>query len=274
MNRIARDAKSDGTVGKALEVLDQVAAFGRPVRFGDLLEDSPFPKATLYRFVQTLTNQGMLTFDPERQTYAPGMRLVRLAHAAWAQSSLAPVARPHVDALAQDTAETVHLAQLDHAQVLYVDKRNAEAEVEMYSSAGKIGPAYCTGVGKAMLAFLDEATLEDIIHQQSFHRFTEHTLTDAPSLRRELKAIRERGYGFDREEHEPGIICLAVPILTNGQRPIGALSVTSTTARVTLDELEELAPRVRDAAQRISEDAQQWRFPDQINQSNQKTGTD
>lgn len=273
MNRITRDAKSDGTVGKALEVLDRVAAFGRPVRFGELLEESPFPKATLYRFVQTLTNQGMLSFDAERQTYAPGMRLVRLAHAAWAQSSLAPIARPHVDALARETRETVHLAQLDHAQVLYVDKRNAETAVEMYSSAGKIGPAYCTGVGKAMMAFLPEERLEEIIDQQSFHRFTDETLTDAPSLRRELAAIRAAGYGFDREEHEPGIICVAVPILTAGQQPIGAISVTSTTARVTLDDLDALAPRVMTAAQNIAEEAQHWRFPDQINATFSKTGT-
>ena len=95
----------DGTVGKALEVLDQVAAFGRPVRFSDVLARSEFPKPTLYRFIQTLTNQGMLQYDPERQTYAPGLRLVRLAHAAWAQSSLAPVARPHVDALSAETGD-------------------------------------------------------------------------------------------------------------------------------------------------------------------------
>ncbi|MEO0754386.1 MAG: helix-turn-helix domain-containing protein, partial [Pseudomonadota bacterium] len=80
---MTRATSADGTVGKALEVLDQVAAFGRPVRFSELLAASPFPKATLYRFVQTLTNQGMLAFDAERQTYGPGLRLVRLAHAAW-----------------------------------------------------------------------------------------------------------------------------------------------------------------------------------------------
>ena len=273
MNRISRDARSDGTVGKALDVLDRVAAFGRPVRFGELLEDSPFPKATLYRFVQTLTNQGMLMFDSERQTYAPGMRLVRLAHAAWAQSSLAPVASPHVDALARETRETVHLAQLDHAQVLYVDKRNAEAAVEMYSSAGKVGPAYCTGVGKAMMAFLPEDDLEEVIDQQSFHRFTEHTLTDAPTLRRELKAIAAEGHGFDREEHEPGIICVAVPILTAAGRPIGAISVTSTTSRVSLDDLEALAPRIKQAARRIAEEAHHWRFPAQNNGTQSGTGT-
>jgi len=129
-----------GTVGKAMAVLDQVAAIGRPVRFGTLLEQSVFPKATLYRLLQTLTRQSLLSFDPERQTYALGLRLVRLAHAAWHQSSLAPIARPWLDRLSAELGETVHLAQLDAGQVLYVDKRNAARPVEMFSDAGKVGP--------------------------------------------------------------------------------------------------------------------------------------
>jgi DNA-binding IclR family transcriptional regulator len=253
----------DGTVGKALEVLDQVAAFGRPVRFAELLADSPFPKPTLYRFVQTLTNQQMLTYDADRQTYSPGLRLVRLAHAAWDQSTLAPVARPHLDALSAAVGETVHLAQLDHAQVLYIDKRNANKPVEMYSQAGKIGPAYCTGVGKVMLAHVDPSVAEDAIGQQSFHRFTEHTLPDADALRAELAEIRANGYGFDREEHEPGIICIAMPILTEAGRLLGALSVTSTTGRTNLAGLESFEPILRETAQKIARDAANWSFPDQ-----------
>ena len=162
----------DGTVGKALDVLDRVAGFGRPVRFGEVLADSPYPKATLYRFLQTLSNQGMLAYDCDRQTYAPGLRLVRLAHAAWSQSSLAPLARPWIDALSAEVGETIHLAQLDQGQVLYIDKRNAARPVEMFSSAGKVGPAYCTGVGKAMLAYLDDDARAAAISRQSFHRFT------------------------------------------------------------------------------------------------------
>lgn len=251
----------DGTVGKALEVLDRVAAYGRPVRFTELLADSPFPKATLYRFLQTLTNQRMLSYDAERQTYAPGMRLVRLAHAAWAQSSLAPIARAHIDRLSGMVGETVHLAQLDHGQVLYVDKRNARDPVQMFSQAGKVGPAYCTGVGKAMLAFLPDAELDDVLSQQSWHRFTDHTHVTADSLRTELAHIRARGFGFDNEEHEPGIICVAVPILGASGRPLGALSVTSTTTRLSLERLEALAPRVQDTAQAIAADAEDWAFP-------------
>ncbi|MBW4710148.1 IclR family transcriptional regulator [Roseobacter sp. YSTF-M11] len=260
----------DGTVGKALDVLDQVARHRHPVRFGTLLANSDFPKATLYRFLQTLTNQGMLQYDPDRQTYSLGVRLVRLAHAAWTQSSLAPIARPFLDQLSSDVGHTVHLAQLDNAQVLYVDKRNAAQPIEMYSDAGKVGPAYCTGVGKAMMAFLPEEDLARIIKQQSFHRFTDQTYTSAAALRAELQAIRERGYAFDREEHEPGIICIAQPILSDRGRVMGGLSITGSTRTITLTQLEALTPRLAHTAQSIATVAQAWRFPD----SNlQKTGT-
>lgn len=262
----------DGTVGKALEVLDMVSGFGGPVRFSEVLEDSPFPKGTLYRLFQTLTKQGMLAYDPDRQTYSLGVRLVRLAHAAWQQSSLAPIARNHLDALSQTTGETVHLAQMDHAQVLYLDKRNARNPVEMYSQAGKIGPAYCTGVGKAMLAFLGDAEVAQIISQQSFHQFTRFTLPDESALRAELSDIRTTGYGMDREEHEPGIICVAVPILTPQGRVLGGLSITSTTTQKSLAELEALAPQVQAAAQSIAIEAQNWRFPDQVTDI-KRTGT-
>ncbi|MFN3723257.1 MAG: IclR family transcriptional regulator [Paracoccaceae bacterium] len=258
------DGHADGTVGKALDVLDMVAGHGQPVRFSDLLAKSPYPKATLYRFLQTLTHQGMLTFDTDRGTYALGVRLVRLAHAAWAQSSLAPIARPFISALATVTGETVHLAQMDQGQVLYVDKRNAAKPVEMFSQAGKVGPAYCTGVGKAMLAFMPDEAVATAILRQSFHRFTPNTLDMPDKLHAELAAIRARGHAFDREEHEPGIICCAAPILTRSGRVLGALSVTSTTARSTLASLEAEATRIKDCAAQIAAEAENWRFPDQI----------
>nr|WP_174825882.1 MULTISPECIES: IclR family transcriptional regulator [unclassified Ruegeria] len=252
----------DGTIGKACDVLDQVAAFQRPVRFAELLDSSEFPKATLYRFLQSLTNQGMLSYDPDRQTYMPGLRLVRLAHSAWTQSSLAPIARPFLDALSRETGETVHLAQMDAGQVLYVDKRNATQPIEMYSQAGKVGPAYCTGVGKAMMAYLASDALDDAVSQQSYHRFTEKTLASEDALRADLDLIRERGYAIDDEEHEPGIICVACPILTASGRMLGAISVTGSTERMNFNQLETWVPRVRRVAEQIGAEVQAWRFPE------------
>ena len=251
-----------GTVGKALDVLEQVARFARPVRFSELEAALPFPKATLYRLVRTLSRQGMLSFDPERRTYRLGMRLVRLAHTAWEQSSLAPVARPHIESLSRAVRETVHLAQLDSAHVLYVDKLNAERPVAMFSAAGKIGPAYCTGVGKVMLAHLEEPVLSAMLAQQSFHRFTNTTIVTEYDLRDELAVIRARGYAVDREEHERGIICVATPILSPGGSVLGGLSVTGTTSRTNLDALLALTPQLRKTSEAIAGEAATWRFPE------------
>lgn len=202
------------------------------------------------------------SYDPDRQTYSPGFRLVRLAHTAWKQASLAPIARPHIDALSLEVGETVHLAQLDTGQVLYVDKRNARNPIPMYSQAGKIGPAYCTGVGKAMMAYLDEPDLSKALSQQSFHIYTAHTIKNEQEMRTELAEIRVRGHSFDREEHEPGIICIAVPILSMHGRIIGALSVTSSTQRTSLEEMEQLAPKLKNTANTIAKEAENWHFPE------------
>ena len=140
---------------------------------------------------------------------------------------------------------------------------NAARPIAMYSEAGKVGPAYCTGVGKAMLAFLDEAELKRLLPQQSYHRFTPFTLTTEDELRAELCDIRAQGFAFDREEHEPGIICVAMPILTRRGRVLGALSVTSSTARTDLSGLERLVSVIRPVAERIAAEAEEWRFPDE-----------
>ena len=254
-------AEQDGTVGKALSVLDQVAAFGRPVRFSDLLEQSEFPKATLYRFVQSLTRQNMLTYDPERQTYAPGLRLVRLAHAAWEQSSLAPIARPFIDALAEQTHEAVHLAQIDHGHVIFVDKRKTTNMFDTLAQTGRIAPSYCTGVGKAILAFLPEDRREAAIQMQAFVPYTPHTHKSPDSLAPELKRIRDKGIAFDREEHEQGIISVAAPILPSDDSVVGAISIATSTSRRSLDELETLSPLLLETASRIAAEIKPWQFP-------------
>lgn len=253
---------NDGTVGKALDLLDKVASVGRPVRFSELLVESEHPKATLYRLLQTLTNQQMLSYDSDSQYYSMGVRLVRLAHVAWQQSSLAPIARPIIDQLSLKIGETVHLGQLDHGQVLYVDKRNPASPLAMFSDAGKIGPGYCTGIGKAMLAFLAQEQRDKFVQQQSYHRYTANTLVSPAALQAELADIREQQVAFDREEHESNIICIAAPILSGRQKVLGGLSITTSTARYSLAQLEGFKADLLETANKIGQVAESWHFPE------------
>ncbi|MCG6902534.1 MAG: IclR family transcriptional regulator [Rhodobacter sp.] len=256
----ARKAQ-DGTVGKALGVLDQVADFGRPVRFGELLEQSNYPKATLYRFLQTLTSQRLLAYDSHDQTYRLGVRLVRLAHAAWKHSTLAPVARPYIEALATEVGETIHLAQMDHGQVLFVDKHRTVDQFETMAQTGKVAPGYCTGVGKAILAFMPPEHRQRALLQQAYLKYTPATHTNAESLSAELDEIRKDGIAFDREEHESGIISIAAPILTDGGRVIGALSIATSTSRHSLKSLAAFRTALLATSEKIGVAAEVWQFP-------------
>jgi len=253
--------KADGTIGKALDVLDLVASIGRPAKFTQLLDASPHPKATLHRLLKTLTRQHMLTYDIESQTYSLGVRLMRLAHSAWQVASPASIAKPFIKALSELTDETVHLAQLDNGHVLYIDKYNARRPINMFSEAGKIGPAHCTGVGKAMMAFLDSNQLTVYVDRLDYHGYTKNTLTDKQALLAELARIREEGIAFDNEEHEYNIICIAAPILTRQGRVIGGLSITTSLQRYSLDELRQFKPMLIDTAKKIADQSETRRFP-------------
>jgi DNA-binding IclR family transcriptional regulator len=253
--------KKDGTVGKALEILDLVASFERPIRFSELLAQSPHPKATLYRFLQTLTNQGMLSYDEERQTYSLGLRLVRLAHSAWQNASLAPLAAQILDVLSKEVGETVHLAQMENGQVLFVDKRRSSALFETLAQSGRIAPAHCTGVGKAILAFMSPERLERALKQQAFVQHTENTHKDRESLLSEFYDIRAQGVAFDREEHERGIISIAAPILLTNGRVVGSVSIATSTTNHSVEDLVAYKPKLLAATKAIGEAATTWQFP-------------
>lgn len=255
-----KQSPGDGTVGKALEVLDCVAEFGRPVRYSELLEVSPYPKATLYRFLQTLTSQNMLAYNPDG-TYWLGARLMRLAHAAWKTASLAPIARPFIEELAAEVGESIHLAQLDNGQVLFIEKIQASNQFETLAKVGQVAPAYCTGVGKVILAFLAPKRLELALQLQSFFRYTENTIASVEALMPVLEEIRRDGIGFDRQEHEQGIISIAAPILDTNGRVLGAMSIATSTTRHSTQSLIAFRPALLNTAQKIGEEATHWHFP-------------
>ncbi|MEO0944239.1 MAG: IclR family transcriptional regulator [Pseudomonadota bacterium] len=254
-------SNGDGTVGKALEVLDAVAAYRRPVKFTELLDGSSYPKATLFRLLKTLTNQNLLTHDPDTGSYSLGLRLIRLAHTAWEQASLAPIARPYVEELAAEAGESVHLAQLDNGQVIFVEKLKATDRFETLAQVGKVAPAYCTGVGKAMLAFIAPKRLDIVLQQQSFYPYTTKTHKTAKSLLSELPDIRRDGIAFDREEHEEGIVSIAAPIFISDGRVIGALSVASSTTRFDLKRLTAFRSSLLETADKIGQQASTWHAP-------------
>ncbi|ACB96442.1 IclR family transcriptional regulator [Beijerinckia indica] len=255
-NAVDKQNDMSSPITKALHLLDIVASFERPARFSEIQQIAGLSKATLHRLLKQLEAERMLSFDEEAQRYHLGLRLIRLAHGAWETASLAAVARPMLDRLAEKLGLTIHLGCLEGDQVLYLDKRTAKSSVRMFSSPGRVAPLHCTGLGKAMLAYLDAKQKDTIVGRLSMKPFTDKTITKRQDLLKNLAEIRRVGFAIDDQEHEPSIICLAVPILGRNGAMIGALSTTSTTYQHDLEGLKAFYEDLHGAAQTIARDAE------------------
>lgn len=252
-NGLGPSVSSTGTLGKAIAVLELVALADRPLRFTEILERAGQPRGTLHRQLSHLVEEGLLDLNADH-CYEPGLRLLKLASNSWMRSDLRRLAQPHLQTLHELTGETVHLGVLRGAEVIYLDKVESRQAVRMASQIGNASPAYCTGVGKAALSVLPETRLLDLLRDISFQRFTPQTITTCEALRAELAAIRSAGYAFDREEHEPGIRCVAAAIANSGHTFVGGVSVTGPAYRVGEEVLQVWAPLVRKAATAIMEE--------------------
>ena len=240
-----------GTLGKAMAVLEAVALAEGPMRFTDVLAVSGQPRGTLHRQLSHLVQEGLLELNADH-AYVPGLRLLKLASASWARNEFRMVAAPFLEALHRETGETVHLGVLRGREIIYLDKVESRQAVRMNSQIGNASPVYCTGVGKAALSALSGPALDAILAGIEYRRFTPATITDRAGLLAELEAIRRSGVAFDREEHEPGIRCVAAPVFDAERALAAGVSVTGPAYRVGEERLDGWAPLVRETARAIT----------------------
>ncbi len=245
--------ETTGTLGKTLAVLDIVAQSEQPMRFTDILARANEPRGTLHRHLTHLVAEGLLELVSETY-YRPGVRLLQLASRAWASNDVRSVADPHLLALREETGETVHLGVLRGTEIIYVDKVEGRQSVRMHSNIGKASPVYCTGIGKSALSCLAPEILETLLSRLNFQIFTPNTISDIPTLRRNLCEIAASGHAFDRQEHEIGICCVAAPVMADKGRFVGGVSVSGPAFRITEEQLQVWAVPVRKTAEAISRD--------------------
>nr|WP_279233466.1 IclR family transcriptional regulator [Desulfofundulus thermobenzoicus] len=123
----------------------------------------------------------------------------------------------------------------------------------MVSRIGRRLPAHCTGVGKAILAYLPEEKVRAIVRKRGLSRFTANTITTWEELNVELARIREEGVSYDREEIEEGLRCVAAPLIGYGQYPVGAISVSGPASRMTEEKMSRIAGSLKKVAGEISQ---------------------
>jgi IclR family transcriptional regulator, pca regulon regulatory protein len=214
-------------------------------------------RSTAHRYVATLAKLGYLQQDADTKRYRLGPRVLDLGFSALNSMDLLEISAPFLRQLSDETQRTVNLAILDGTEVVYIERyraaRPGQREIDLNLHVGARLPAYCTAMGKAILAFVPEERLEEVIEHTEFVPLGPNTLTDPKAFRKELDKIRASGIAVNDEELAYGLRSIAAPIHSHSGEVVAALNLAVHRTMVSMDDLiERFGPAVTQAARDIS----------------------
>lgn len=207
--------------------------------------------STAHRLLATLQFRGFVRQNAATRAYEPGPSLSSVALAILGNFEVRTVARPYLERLHREFAETVHLGRLDGQNVTFVDSIEGSRAVRVASRTGQSLPAHATSTGKAMLSTLDEEALRALYPDQDLPEVTPNTLRSREALQSVIAEVRVRGYATSNEESEEGVASVAAPVLgASGQA--FAINVSVPKQRMTSTLRREIADSVKATAQEFS----------------------
>lgn len=241
-------------VHSALRVFEVLKAFRRDrprMTLTEVAEQTGLTRASARRFLLTLVHAGYAETDGKRFALTP--RLLELGHAVMAVSSVWDIARPVLASVSERLGESCYGAVLDGPEVLYVlHIPSARHLINVDLRVGSRTPAYCTSVGRVLLAGLTQAAAERVIAASRPEARTPRTVTAKAKLLVAVEEARRQGWAMVDEELELGLRSLSVPLRGRGGVTVGALNVCGPTSRVSVEELRtSFLPEMLDAASRI-----------------------
>jgi DNA-binding IclR family transcriptional regulator len=237
---------------RALAILETLSAEGPDLALGDISERLGLHKSTAHRLMMVLERHKLIERNSTNGRFRLGLKLFELGTKAVSKLDLRERARPFLERLVLETSETVHLCVLDDSEVVYLDKVEPTRSVRMATSVGRRNPAHCTAVGKAMMAYLSDAQVEAIVRKQGLKAMTANTITSFVELKKELSAIRERGYAIDNEEIEEGVRCVGCVVRNFSGEPLAAISISAPAFRLTKEKVKSLSGPVVAVAEALS----------------------
>jgi DNA-binding IclR family transcriptional regulator len=236
---------------KAMRILECFSFREPRLSLTDIARKVGLPLSTTHRILATLRGAGVVEQEGGRDLYRLGVKLLELGSVVLANMEVHREALPFIEELVRETGETVHLGVFDGAQVVSIEKMDSPHGLASNVTIGKGAPAYCTGVGKALLAFQPDAVVDHVC-RLGLAAHTPQTITEPAKLRKELAQVRSLGYAVDNTEHQPDVRCVAAPIRSHSGNVIASLSISGPTTRIPRDRIPGLASRVREVAAKLS----------------------
>lgn len=241
------------SVERAVRLLELLAHSGSGSSLTDLATRSRLNISTCHHLLATLMKAGYVAKVPGRRTYALGARVLHLGQAFMRQIDLPQRAQRVLDRINVETGEAAHLAVLQGDQVVTVAKSEARQAIRV--DTGEIGAAeapHATATGKAMLAWLPDEQMRRILRINGMRRFTAATNTDIEAVIEEMRHVRRNGFAVDKEELQPGVVCVGAAVRDHAGAVIGAISVSAPAFRASEPHIARMRDAVMDAARTLS----------------------
>jgi DNA-binding IclR family transcriptional regulator len=244
-----------------IRVLDRAFAVisvlqdGKARSLTELSEEIDLNSSTIFRLLATLNYYNYVERNEETGKYKLGLACLELARAYSQTNDVRRAALENLERLRDETNETIHLGVLNEMEVVYLEKLHGNSAIGMMSSrVGSRLPAYCTGLGKALLAYQNPVDVKVYYSDPGkLIKYTNTTLHTLDDLMNHLVLVKKHGYAFDHSEREHEVSCVAAPIFAMDGSVVAAISVSGPSTRMEpLEEKSDLIEHTLEAASAIS----------------------
>ena len=242
---------------RGLAILSSFRTGRAVIGISDLGRELGLSRSTTHRYVATLAALGYLQQDAPTKKYRLGPRVLDLGFSAINSMELREVAAPHLRDLSDSTGFTVNMAILDDLDIVYIERVRSgqvrQREIDLNLHVGARLPAYCTSLGKVLLAYLPEDELRGRLARTTFRRRGPNTLTTRTAFTAELRKIRAEGLAINNEELAYGLRSIAAPVLSHDGTAAAAINLAVHSTMLSLSDLvARLSPPLRQTAAEIS----------------------
>ncbi len=238
---------------RGLEILDFLAACGGQTSVSEAAAHLAVDRSTSSRLLATLADVGYVVQDPDTQRYRLGTKLLRIGSVLLDSLDVREASHDQLRAVARATGEPAHLAVLEGTEAVFLDQCPGTAVITVNTGdVGSRDPLYCTAVGRALLADLEDQEIRRLLADVDLVRLTPRTITTMPELLSVVDQVRVDGYAFEVEESHVGVHCLAAPVRSYTGRAVAAIGISGPRERAERIGEKRLAEIVTAAAAEIS----------------------
>jgi Transcriptional regulator len=241
------------SIGRAFAILEEVARNRDGIALADLSKRVGLHNSTTFHLVKTMVSLGYIRQIKESKRYRIGRPLFALAASALDEMEMVSMATPVLDDLSRETGESSHFASRMSDAVVVMARTPGPGAFQLTDRVGVVRPAYCTALGKVILAALRPDQLDRYLDRIELKALTSRTITSPQRLRRELQDVRRTGIAFDDGEFNNEVRCAAMPVYDFSGQVVGAIGISGPVWRLSIQALQSKARDLSEAAKQLSE---------------------